>query len=165
MKLGIDFGKVIVGPLVNGKADTSFLGGSLQQAMQTLPSPGAFESIEKLVTLFRGEVWIVSKCGPSVQKKTKAWLQHWDCYAKTGLDPQRVLFCLQRHEKAPICRELTITHFVDDRSDVLAPMRGLVPHLYLFGEQAETVPEWTIHTPDWPTALESIAESIAETIR
>lgn len=145
---------------MGGKADTSFLGGSVEQALLTLPSPGALESVTKLVTLFSGEVWIVSKCGPSVQKKTKAWLAHWDFYTQTGLDPSRVLFCLHRHEKAPTCEGLGITHFIDDRADVLEPMRGVVPNLYLFGEQAESVPDWVTHTPDWTSVVESVGRTV-----
>jgi hypothetical protein len=35
-----------------------------------------------------------------------------------------VLFCRQRHEKAAICRELGLTHFIDDRLEVLSHLLG-----------------------------------------
>lgn len=158
MKLGIDFGKVIMGPVLNGKADTTFLGGGFEQAMQTPPSEQAFEVIGRLVEAFERNVWIISKCGPSVQNKTKAWLKCWDFYAKTGMRTDRLRFCLQRHEKAEICKELSITHFIDDRSDVLEPMQGIVQHLFLFGEQPDElkIPQGIISVPNWIEAEKAI---------
>jgi hypothetical protein len=50
-----------------------------------------------------------------------------------------VLFCRQRHEKAAICRELGLTHFIDDRLEVLSHLLGTVPHLYLFRSRAGDV--------------------------
>ena len=136
-KLGLDFGKVIMGAVKNGRADTSFLGTTFNEAMKSPPGEGAFEATKQLVELFCGDVWIVSKCGPSVEQKTKAWLKHWKLYDETGLDRANVRFCRERHHKARICKQLGITHFVDDRLDVLQPMVGIVPTLYLFGEQRE----------------------------
>ncbi len=156
MGLGIDFGKVIMGAIQGGQADTSFLGGSLAAAMETPPGDQAFPCIAQLVDQFSGKVWIVSKCGPSVERKTRAWLEHWDFYKATGLHPEHLRFCRERHEKAGICKELGIQHFVDDRLDVLAPMRGLVQGLYLFGEQSETAPDWVTAVPNWPATLDAI---------
>lgn len=46
-----------------------------------------------------------------------------------------VRFCRERPQKAPICAELGITHFIDDRADVLEPMCGIVANRFLFGPQ------------------------------
>jgi hypothetical protein len=156
MRLGIDFGKVIMEPIINGKADTSFLGNTFEKAMETPPSAHAFECIAELVAMFSGDAWIVSKCGQSVQNKTKAWLKHWNFYTVTGFEKGNLRFCLKRHEKAVICRQLRITHFIDDRLDVLEPMRGIVENLYLFGEQACEIPGWVEHVPDWRGAVLAI---------
>ncbi len=53
--------------------------------------------------------------------------------------PGNLRFCLQRPQKADHCRELGITHFIDDRSDVLRHLEGIVPKRYLFGPQAKPV--------------------------
>ncbi len=160
MRLGIDFGKVIMGPVINGRADTTFLGNSFAKAMETPPSEHALECITDLVDVFAGEVWIVSKCGQSVQNKTKAWLKHWDFYAATGLVKTNLRFCLERRQKAGICKQLRITHFIDDRLDVLQPMKGVVDNLYLFGEQTCEIPVWADHVPNWKCALEAIKETV-----
>lgn len=150
-RIGIDIGKVIMAPVVGGKADTSFLSGTLEKAMQTPPSPGAFDVVRKLVTAFAGQAWLVSKAGHNVQQKTRAWLKHWDFYRITGLPSGNVRFCLERSQKAGHCKQLKITHFIDDRLDVLEHLRGSVPHLYLFGEQPrlEAIPDWVTHVGDW----------------
>lgn len=157
-KLGLDFGKVIIGAVQNGREDTSFLGTTFEEAMTTPPSHHAFDATRQLVDRFSGNVWIVSKCGPSVETKTKGWLKHWRLCQETGLDRAKVRFCRERRDKAKVCKQLGITHFVDDRLDVLEPMIGIVPNLFLFGEQsADTVcPDWATPVADWFAVLENV---------
>lgn len=150
-RIGIDIGRVIMAPVKGGKADTSFLTGGLEKALQTPPSPGAFDGVKSLVEAFAGQAWLISKAGPNVQDKTKQWLRHWDFYAATGLPQNHLRFCLQRSQKAGHCKQLRITHFIDDRLDVLEHLRGRVANLYLFGEQPrlDRVPDWATHVGDW----------------
>lgn len=150
-RLGIDIGRVIVGPVVGGVADTSFLGTRLAEALHTPPADGCFDAIAALVPRFEG-VWLVSKCGPSVEEKSLAWLAHHRFYERTGVPHGNVRFCRKRPEKAIHARELGLTHFVDDRRDVLQHLRGLVPHLFLFGEQEEPPPDWVTPLPSWAEA-------------
>ena len=161
-RIGIDIGKVIMAPIKGGKADTSFLSGTLEKAMETPPSPGAFEGVAKLVTAFAGQAWLVSKAGHNVQRKTRAWLRHWDFHAATGLPPENVRFCLERAQKAAHCKQLKITYFIDDRLDVLEHLRGLVPHLYLFGEQPrlDGIPDWVTHAGDWEAAVTRVLRNL-----
>lgn len=149
-RIGIDFGRVIMCAIQNGVQDTSFLGVSFDEAMKTPATPGAIECIEELVAHYKGRIYIVSKCGESVENKTRGWLSRNGIYAKTGLAKDQVYFCKKRKDKAPICRKLGITHFIDDRVDVLSHMVGIVPHLYLFGEQSNaSPPEWAEALADW----------------
>lgn len=132
--LGIDIGRVIIGP-GEGHHDTSFLSGSEADAMRTPPMPGAFETIARLVVALDRRVWLVSKCGPRVQARTRRWLSHHRFFERTGVFQQHLRFCRKRHEKAPICAELGLEAFIDDRPDVLLPMEGIVRWRYLFGPQ------------------------------
>lgn len=161
-RIGIDIGRVIIGPVIGGKADTAFLGSTLEKAMETTPTQGAFESIASVVSLFEGNAWLVSKCGPNVQKKTKAWLKHWNFHDATGLPEENVRFCLERPQKAHHCKQLKLTHFVDDRLDVLQHLKDLVPNLYLFGEQPnrDSIPDWVIHVENWDAAREQICSDL-----
>ena len=163
-KIGIDIGRVIIGAVQGGRADTSFLGSSDRKAMATPPSPHAFECIARLVEAFDGEAWLVSKCGSNVQRKTRLWLEAWDFYHQTGLEPGRVRFCKERPQKALICRELGITHFVDDRVDIMQHLERCVPHRFLFGEQPRRVriPHGVTPVVDWPTAEREVLKTLAD---
>ena len=160
--VGIDIGKVIMAPVKGGKSDTSFLSGTLEQAMRTPPSPGAFEGVRALVDAFEGRAWLVSKCGAKVQHKTRLWLEHWDFFEATGMEAKSVRFCLKRPQKADHCAELGITHFIDDRLDVLECLRGLVSNLYLFGEQrnADRTPDWAVCVADWAGTTKRVLEDL-----
>jgi hypothetical protein len=157
--LGIDIGRVIIGPVDDdGKADTSFLSGTLDQALETLPAPGAFDSIARLADRFGGAVWLVSKCGPRVQEKTRRWLERWRFWDVTGVPAGHLRFCLERPQKAQHCLELGITHFIDDRLDVLEHLRAFVPWLYLFGAERRRSPppDWVIPVITWPETLAAV---------
>ena len=154
MRLGIDIGRVIIGPALDGAEDTSFLGTTVEEAMATPPAPGAFAAIRHLVERFEGAVWLVSKAGPSVQRKTGRWFEHHGFHAATGLGPDRVRFCLRRAEKADHCRQLGLTHFIDDRIDVLGYLEGIVEHRMLFGEQQQAVSAGLIQVRTWAEVLE-----------
>lgn len=144
-RIGIDIGRVII----NGDGqDTNFLGVSLEEAMKAPAMPWAFDSIERIVRRFDGRAWLVSKCGESVARKSIQWLAHHGFWKHVGMDPDRIRFCRKRPEKAIICRELEITHFVDDRQDVLAAMDGVVEHRFLFQN-------------DWPATEAAIYRSLA----
>ncbi|GAA3386857.1 hypothetical protein [Cryptosporangium minutisporangium] len=129
-----------------------FLHGGLDAAMSTPGAIGVFEILPRIVERFDGRVWIVSKCGPKTQQRTLQWLEHHDFYRRTGVPEGNVRFCRQRPDKAIHCRELAITHFVDDRIDVHRALRGLVPNLYLYGPQAEPAPDWVRPVATWAEA-------------
>ncbi|VAW77806.1 hypothetical protein MNBD_GAMMA12-1076 [hydrothermal vent metagenome] len=150
IRLGIDFGRVIVQPANEG-ADTSFLHGSIEDAMETPPYPQVMEVVSRLVDHFSGEVWIVSKAGPRTEKKSRLWLDHHKFWSDTGVSPQNLIFCRKRHEKAKYAKRHQLTHFIDDRIDVLRHLRDIVPNLYLFGEQKEKFqyPLWINRADDW----------------
>jgi hypothetical protein len=55
--------------------------------------------------------------------------------------------CAERHEKAPIVRELGITHFIDDRAEVMSYFADFVPNLYHFQSLLEDRNEWATKVP------------------
>lgn len=149
-RLGVDFGRVIQGgALPSGEEDTVFLQGGFREALASPPTDGAFGALTRLTRRFGGRVWVISKCGERIQRRTLAWLDHHDFYARTGIDRGNVRFCRRRGDKATHCAELAITHMVDDRLDVHCALRGVVAHLYLFGAPSEPAPAWVRCTPTW----------------
>lgn len=161
-RLGVDFGRVIHGGAAeSGPADTVFLDGDLAQALRSPATDGAFDVLPRLVELFDGQVWVISKCGERIQRRTLQWLDHHDFYVRTGIAPGNVRFCRRRADKADHCAELGITHMIDDRVDVHRALHGLVAHLYLFGHQPERAPGWVRATTTWPDAEAAITADMA----
>jgi hypothetical protein len=163
-RLGVDFGRVInEGSAEPGGDDTTFLSGGFDEAMRTPEMPGLYDVLPGLVARFEGRVWIVSKCGERIQERTSQWLDHHNFWTRTGISPDHVRFCRQRPEKAIHCKQLAITHFIDDRRDVLGHLRGLVDHLYLFGPQKLPAPDWVEATPTWADVQDRISLSNTRT--
>jgi hypothetical protein len=161
-KLGVDFGRVINDASAHPSGDdTSFLKGGEEVMLATPATPGAFESLRRLTTLFEGHVWIVSKASESTQAKTERWLAHREFYTATGIPPDHVRFVRRRAEKAAVCSELGITHFVDDRVEVLEFLVGVVPYRYLFGPQDGTVSSSMVPVATWSIAEAAISDSLA----
>jgi hypothetical protein len=115
-----------------------------------------FDVLPRLVELFEGRVWLVSKCGERVEGRTRLWLAHHDVAGRTGIPVDNVRFCRRRPEKAIHCAELSITHFVDDRADVHQALDGVVAHRYLFGPQRDPAPAGVRPTLTWPEVERAI---------
>lgn len=123
-RIGIDIGNVIIG---GAGADTSFFSDDF---LLTPEVSGAFDAIAALTVHY--DVWLLSKCGQKVQDKTLIWLSKHLFFEQTGVDPQQVLFCRQRSEKAGIAQGLGLSVFIDDRLDIISSMDGMVDHPLLF---------------------------------
>jgi len=164
--LGIDIGRVIISPVQGGKADTGFLHGDIASALSTPPGPGAFDGIRQLVMAFKGRVWLISKAGKNTEHKTRLWLRHHQFYALTHIPEERVVFCRYRKAKTRHCIELGISHFIDDRLDVLRYMRQSVNNLFLFGEQRNDHRHqalgWTIEVNNWPTTVTAVLATLPQ---
>jgi hypothetical protein len=149
-RLGIDIGRVIIdGSAHPGGGDTAFFQGDEATMLATPEMDGAVESVARLMRLFGGRVWLVSKCGPTVQARTLRWLDGHDFYRRTALPPDHVRFCLTRAGKRAHCEELGLTHFVDDHLEVHEAIRGAVDYQYFFGARPQSVPGYAISAPTW----------------
>ncbi|HZR49840.1 MAG TPA: hypothetical protein VFB06_10010 [Streptosporangiaceae bacterium] len=63
-RLGIDIGKVIInGPAHPAGGDTAFFEGDDATMLATPEMDGCVAAIARLISLFGGQVWLVSKCG------------------------------------------------------------------------------------------------------
>ena len=127
MKIGIDIGRVIIGGDTD-KPDQFFS----KDYLNATAVENAFESIKKLVDKYGKEnIYLVSKCGESTQKKTLLWLEHTRFFEITGMHESNVYFCEERWQKSLICDEHGINIFIDDRYSVLEHLTNL-HQLYLF---------------------------------
>jgi len=135
VKIGIDIGGVIIDRNRNDESDTSLFGDNYLSAHAV---KDAFDVIKRLnAGLFKDQVYVVSKCGHKIEKRSREWLAHNRFHETTGVTADRLRFCRRRADKAPIARELGLTHFVDDRLEVLGYMRDVVPHRLLFNQSVD----------------------------
>jgi len=160
--LGIDIGRVLMCPSADdARPDTSFLNLPEAQALAVPASPHVWDVVPELVRTFGGRVWLVSKAGERIEALTRRWLAHHRFFARVGLPADAVRFCRRREDKRGHALELGLTHFIDDRSDVLAALVGAVPHLYLFGAQKLAVPTFAKHVGDWLVARDVVLADLA----
>ena len=115
--IGIDIGNVIIG----GDTDVSSPSMFTHEYLKAAELPEAIETIAWLnqQSPFGGRVYLVSKCGENVQRKTMEWLAAKDFSRRTGIEDGKIRFCRARPDKAVIARKLGLTHFVDDRLEIL----------------------------------------------
>jgi hypothetical protein len=119
--LGIDLGGVIM--------------DGVKEDPEAHPDPlairGAFAAVARLRReRFLTGCWLVSRCEADAEAELLGWLERHQFFQISEIDRRCVVFCRELCEKAEICRELDVTHFIDDRLAVLKHMIGVVPHLY-----------------------------------
>ncbi|WBB69751.1 hypothetical protein [Micromonospora sp. WMMD812] len=155
-RLGVDIGGVIIEP-ADDDADTSFFG---RNYLRTPSVAGVFDALAALAGAF-DEVHLVSKCGEATEQRTREWLSHHDFHRLTGIPTSRLHFCRTRPAKAPIARRLGLTHFVDDKLEVLSYLDS-VPHRYLFRPRPAEVAAHAAHLPvvhrveSWPELVTAL---------
>jgi hypothetical protein len=154
-RLGIDFGGVIVPKVITrGSGELRFA-----EIFRATPcQPRAVEKIRSLVNVFEGRVWIVSKVGARMEALARQWFQDNNFFKLTGLKASHLRFCRERDHKQPVCEELAITHFIDDRIQIMQILRETVENLYLFGDKSLNcaAKRWTHLVADWTEAHKAI---------
>ena len=129
VKIGIDIGGVIIAKYNMGQ-DTSFFS---ENYLHSKAVSGAFETIKYLTNIFGPEnIYLISKCGNKLKEKTLEWFDYNNFYKITGFLERNIYFCYDRDSKIQICENLKITHFIDDRDDILWRMMGIVDYLLYF---------------------------------
>ena len=157
--LGVDIGNVIINHRLAKTDDETFY----EEQYSTIPSTeGVFESLKKLNEFFNGEVYLISKCTEWAEEKILAWFVDNDFYTQTGIKSENVYFVRKRDEKDLLCQKLEITHFIDDRLEVLSYMVESTPNLYLFQPDETELKEFEKYLPKvtvvngWDEILEII---------
>jgi hypothetical protein len=125
-KLGVDCGNVILCQM-NGTP----VSGALK-LLRIVAQSGVFAP---------EDIWIVSKCGPIVQQLTLGWLKELDFWNATSIPKENIRFCRDYKGKHPICQELGITHFVDDRPKVLSCLET-VKNIYAFNPDPQSLRDY-----------------------
>ena len=130
--LGVDIGGVVV--KLRGYREDEILPGDHPREM-----PGARAALGLLRDeRFGNRIYLVSKCGPRTEAVTRRALIEGGLCKETGVGLDRAHFCRERRDKATICEQLGLTHFVDDRLEVLSYLTT-VPHRYLFNGRTHEI--------------------------
>lgn len=166
MRFGTDIGGVLI-ERKDDRGDTSFA----IQHLQTPDVPGAIDAVREIALRIGGEnVFLVSKCKPQTEQRTLEWLAAHRFHEVTGVPRESVHFCRERVDKAPICRDLGVTHFVDDRLEVLGYLTS-VPNRYLFRPETAEVRRFEallrfvrLRTDSWADIVRDVLTSRAEAL-
>lgn len=164
VKVGIDAGGVLIARMTGPNGSDTFFS---DRYLDTPPVDGAFEAVAKLVELYGADnIFIISKCGAQVQNKTLEWLNNLKFY-DTGFKKSNIHFCRERPQKAPIAAKLKLTHFIDDRPEVLSYM-NTVPFLMHLGQVSEVAEQVgsqdylslarILTFPNWKAIMEFLAK-------
>ncbi|GAA4938877.1 hypothetical protein GCM10023224_20230 [Streptomonospora halophila] len=159
--LGVDIGGVVIHRTADDH-DTSFFG---ETPMLTPAVPGVFDALAGLARdAFRDRVYLVSKAKPATADRTRRWLDLHGFTERTGITGDRLHFVPERADKAPVCERLGITHFVDDRIDVLRHLEN-VPYRYLFTggggtEDPRAIPDWARQAATWAELAAELRRSV-----
>ena len=142
--LGVDIGNVIINHRLSDPKDTTLH----EERYSSIPaSEGVFEALKTLNEKFNGQVYLISKCTEWAETKILQWLKDNDFYMKTGVNEKNIHFVRERSEKDVVCRKLGVTHFIDDRLEVLSHMVESTPYLYLFQPDQKEVDEFKEFLP------------------
>ncbi len=128
---------------------------------------GALQGMRALVELLGTEsVFLISKKRSEPQAVTKG-LFAFRFFEETGIPETNLHFCEERSQKAGIGARLGLTFFADNRAEILQPMLGVIPHLFLFcpsEEEAAAYPEVVsrvVRVQDWPSLLRAVRASLS----
>jgi hypothetical protein len=162
----VDVGGVIIKP-DDEVEDTSFFGAGY---LRTPAVPGAFEGLASLVRdRFGEDVHLVSTCSEPTERRTRGWLDHHDFYGRTGIATAHVHFVRTREAKAPVAADLGLTHFVDDKLEVLSYL-STVAHRFLFHPRAGEVAAHRDHlavvrrVETWPELVSALLPPAGEQV-
>ena len=119
-RIGIDFGGVIVRNRKLVRDEDTGLAGSDKAAVA---QDGVFDAIHE----------IISKAGPRMQARTRAWLDTVDFFSRTGLEADHVRFChlarspsIPRERGCPLSRSFQEWFIVDRWVTALVDIRSLI---------------------------------------
>lgn len=128
LTLGLDIGGVLVDRAFH-ETETSFFG---TDPLATPPVAGMLDELPGIARRFDYRVHLVSKARPFTAAMTRRWLEHIGFFEATGIARGNLHVVSKRTEKAAVCARLGVTHFVDDRNDVLESLAGIVEDRVLF---------------------------------
>lgn len=120
----------------------SDLGSTIVNTKTKVAYPNSMRIIADIIRKYGpNKFFIISRVNTEQKVRAQAWLNQSRFFGQTGMPEQNLFWCEERHQKAVIAKDLGLTHFVDDRPDVLIPMIS-VPHRFLFNPRLEDLEQF-----------------------
>ncbi len=88
-------------------------------------APHSMETIKRIKPHF-DNIFLISKCNSAQKEHVEEWLYRNGVLEELGIDRNNLYFCFERRDKAIFVKALNITHFIDDRAEVLVNLPGHV---------------------------------------
>lgn len=104
------------------KSEKPILGIDLGNTLikERKPMRDAYRVVTELSKLYFGpRIHIVSRVDEEQERRARTFVTSEPFIKGTGIPLRRVHFCRERSEKAAICAKFGITHFIDDRPEVM----------------------------------------------
>lgn len=135
IRLGIDLGNVIIDHIAFGTTRQYVQHGGY---LEIPPVEGALESLVKFLRQGNVErVAIIYNATDVADQKIFGWFMHWLPQEVINSPKFTFLRSMGGRDKTCDCKRLKITHFIDDRVEVLNRLHGTVPHLFLINANVE----------------------------
>ncbi len=122
--LAIDFG----GPVIDAPG-----GSTPAQYAAAPPTTGGFSALRQLrERRFGSRMRIISQCNEEIQAVKLYWMGRRGFLEATGMSLDRIHFVRKPEEKAEVCRQYGVTHFVEDRPLIMSFVLDYVENVFLF---------------------------------
>lgn len=106
---------------------------TVDEYLTTAPLKDAPLAIKEMTKLFGNmNIFLISRCPKYAEKTITEWLNSNRLFNDPNLVSSNIYFCRKRIDKAVIAKRLQLTHFIDDRIDVLDAMKNIVANRILF---------------------------------
>lgn len=137
---------------------------SIEEYLSTSPLKHAMKVIKNIIDLYGAEnTFIISKCPMYAEDEIIKWLDNQNFFTDIGFIHSNVYFCRERTDKAPIAKQLRLTHFIDDRVEVLDAMKDVVSNRILFtggGNHEESDDKTITGLDSWGSVQDRITKTV-----
>ena len=137
---------------------------SIEEYLAATPLKQASEVIGNIINLCGADnTFIISKCPLYAENVIMKWLDSQNFFTDIGFISSNVYFCRERTDKAQIAKQLSLTHFIDDRVEVLDAMQDTVSNRILFtggGNHEKSDDKTIISLDSWDSVQDYIAKTV-----
>ena len=143
--LAIDLGNVIIDHKSFGTTPEYVLSGDYRAIPEV---PDSISVISQLAHgPFHSRVHVMYNASTVANEKIQEWLRHHEFSSRTGISSEKIHRSEHGRDKSALCLCHNVTHFIDDRLEVLGMLVKTVNNLFLLNAHEEEVSAFRRHLP------------------